>query len=88
MRESILIANDNIFEEKRTIIENLIRVRAFQLDVLLKIYRKNCSYIVDLNDTVQSWKRYFYYLNARRAGKDVRKSREYYIKMRDSWNID
>lgn len=86
--ESISITNDNIFEKKRNIIDVLIKVRQFQLDILLKIYRKNCSYVLDLNQKIQGWKRYFYYLNARWAGKDVRKSREYYIKMRDSWNID
>lgn len=88
LQESIPVHDENIFENKKEVLKMLDIIRSFEVDTLLKIYRRECFYISNRQYALQALKRYCYYLNGKRAGKNAEKSRNFYLNARAGWKLD
>lgn len=88
LQESVPVQGDNIFKNKKDILDNLHLIRSLQIDILLKIYRRECIYITHPGYCLRALGKYCYYLNGKRAGQDVEKSRKFYLNARAGWEID
>lgn len=88
LQESIPVQDENIFKNKKELLHTVSVIRSFQIDVLLKIYKRECLYISNPEYCLQALGRYLYYLNGKRAGKNANMSRNFYLNARASWNID
>ena len=88
LQESIPVQDDNIFENKKEVLNNLRAIRSFQLDVLLRIYRRECIHITNPIYCMRAWGRYCYYLLGKRAGQDVEKSKNFYLEVRAGWQLN
>lgn len=88
LQESIPVTGKNIFKNEKEKIKALKIIRSLQIDIILKIYRGECKYVLHPRYCIEAWGRYCYYLHGKRAGKNVEMSRNFYLNARAGWKRD